>query len=324
MANRFTNKEVAFSHFLQKAKEIWGEEYDYSKFNYTKALEKGIIICKKHGEFLKSPNKHTRKGDSQGCPQCTNERMSESMKTLTHSFISRSNEKHNFRYTYNIQSEKIAMKDKVSSICAEHGEFRQVADLHMRGEGCPKCNGGVRKSREDFLQRLTSSQLNTYDYSKVHNFKRQKEKVTILCKLCGNEFKQSIDNHLQGKGCNYCRKTRGWSKTQWVDWCNKLNYESVSVYIIKLTGNDEDFYKFGISNNIKNRFGSANRLPYNYEVVEIVETNNFAFSYDLENKIRASVREFSYKPKLQFSGFTECFTKDGFNVAIQTLYKAKQ
>ena len=29
MANRFTNKEVTFSHFLQKAKEIWGEdEYD--------------------------------------------------------------------------------------------------------------------------------------------------------------------------------------------------------------------------------------------------------------------------------------------------------
>ena len=133
MANRFTNKEVAFSHFLQKAKEIWGEEYDYSKFNYTRALEKGIIICKKHGEFLKSPNKHTRKGDSQGCPQCTNERMSGSMKTLTHSFISRSNEKHNYKYTYHIQSEKIAMRNKVSIICAEHGEFKQVADLHMRG-----------------------------------------------------------------------------------------------------------------------------------------------------------------------------------------------
>ena len=35
MVNRFTNKELTFNHFLQKAKEIWGEEYDYSKFNYT-------------------------------------------------------------------------------------------------------------------------------------------------------------------------------------------------------------------------------------------------------------------------------------------------
>ena len=59
MANRFTNKELAFNHFLQKAKEIWGEEYDYSKFNYTKALDKwvgkydnGNLYLKKQLNFI--------------------------------------------------------------------------------------------------------------------------------------------------------------------------------------------------------------------------------------------------------------------------------
>lgn len=321
MGNRYVDKEVAKNHFLQNAKKIWGDTYDYSKFDYTKANTKGVIVCNKHGEFLKSPNKHTRKDSPQGCPICTNERMSDLMKTLTSDFISRSMCTHNSKYTYDIKSEKIAMKDKVNIVCKEHGVFRQVADLHMRGEGCPKCNGGVRKDKEDFLKRLTPQQLSDYDYSMVHDFKSQKEKVTILCRNCGNEFKQSVGNHLQGRGCSFCRKTRGWSKSQWIDWCNINNYQSVSVYIIKLNGNSEEFYKFGLTGNLTKRFNRTSICPYEYELVDIVETNDFGFSYDLENRIRLAVREFSYSPKLNFSGFSECFTKDGLETAIRTLSK---
>lgn len=44
--------------FIQKAKEIHGDKYDYSKSTYTGSQSKIIIICEKHGEFSPRPSDH--------------------------------------------------------------------------------------------------------------------------------------------------------------------------------------------------------------------------------------------------------------------------
>jgi hypothetical protein len=59
--------------FIKEAKEIHKDKYDYSKVFYTNSREKRekiIIICKKHGEFLQSPEDHTK--SKAGCPFCVN------------------------------------------------------------------------------------------------------------------------------------------------------------------------------------------------------------------------------------------------------------
>ena len=53
--------------FIEKAIKIHGNKYDYSKVNYTKAINKVIIICKKHGEFKQTPNTHLC---GSGCTKC--------------------------------------------------------------------------------------------------------------------------------------------------------------------------------------------------------------------------------------------------------------
>lgn len=53
--------------FIENSINIHGNKYDYSKFNYVHSKTKSIIICKKHGEFLQSPNLHLR---GHGCPKC--------------------------------------------------------------------------------------------------------------------------------------------------------------------------------------------------------------------------------------------------------------
>lgn len=46
-------------YFIQKAKQIHGEKYDYSKVDYEKSNKKVFIICKRCGkEFLQTPNSH--------------------------------------------------------------------------------------------------------------------------------------------------------------------------------------------------------------------------------------------------------------------------
>ena len=53
--------------FVEKAKQIHGNKYDYSKVDYKTRSERVIIICSKHGEFLQTPADHL---DKCGCPRC--------------------------------------------------------------------------------------------------------------------------------------------------------------------------------------------------------------------------------------------------------------
>lgn len=54
------------NEFIEKL--IYGDEYDYSKVKYERNDKKIIIICSKHGEFKKTPEKHLL--SIEGCPFC--------------------------------------------------------------------------------------------------------------------------------------------------------------------------------------------------------------------------------------------------------------
>ena len=56
--------------FIKESKDVHKDKYDYSKVCYTNSREKIIIICKKHGDFLQSPEDHTK--SKAGCPFCMN------------------------------------------------------------------------------------------------------------------------------------------------------------------------------------------------------------------------------------------------------------
>lgn len=54
--------------FIQEAKEVHGNTYDYSLVDYKQSRSNVIIICKEHGRFLQTPDNHLSK--KQGCPKC--------------------------------------------------------------------------------------------------------------------------------------------------------------------------------------------------------------------------------------------------------------
>lgn len=53
--------------FIENAKLIHGNKYNYSLVNYIKHKIKVNIICKEHGIFEQQPNNHL---SGQGCPKC--------------------------------------------------------------------------------------------------------------------------------------------------------------------------------------------------------------------------------------------------------------
>ena len=44
--------------FIESAKNIHGDKYDYSKVEYVNNSTKVCIICPEHGEFWQTPNNH--------------------------------------------------------------------------------------------------------------------------------------------------------------------------------------------------------------------------------------------------------------------------
>lgn len=54
------------SEFIEQAKQVHGNRYDYSKVVYHNNRKQVIIGCEVHGEFLQAPVVHLRAG----CPKC--------------------------------------------------------------------------------------------------------------------------------------------------------------------------------------------------------------------------------------------------------------
>lgn len=57
--------------FIEKAKEIHGDKYDYSYVDYVNQSTPVMMVCPKHGLFKQTPGQHLR---STGCPVCGKEK----------------------------------------------------------------------------------------------------------------------------------------------------------------------------------------------------------------------------------------------------------
>lgn len=121
--------------FIQKAKEIHGDKYDYSNVEYISANKKVCIICPEHGEFWQTPNKHLCK---RGCSKCGKENGIKLRTKTTQEFIRCARKKYGDLYDYS-QVEYVKAKLKVNVICKKHGVYQVSPDNHLMGKGCPKC-----------------------------------------------------------------------------------------------------------------------------------------------------------------------------------------
>lgn len=188
MSKRFTTEE-----FIEKARKIHGDKYDYSKVVYENCTKKVEIICKEHGSFWQIPINHLK---GCGCPHCGGK-----FKKDTALFIECARKIHNEKYDYR-KVEYVNNKTKVCIICPEHGEFWQAPSNHLSGQECPICKGKIKINTENFIKRAIEVHGNKYRYDKVE-YKDMNTKVCIICPEHG-EFWQTPSNHLQGKGCSAC------------------------------------------------------------------------------------------------------------------------
>jgi len=196
-------KKLTTEEFIEKAKQVYGDNYDYSKVDYVNCDTKVKIICRKHGEFEIRPD-HFLMGH--GCSKCGYERGGNKIRKSSEYFIEKAKQVHGGKYDYS-KVEYCKAKEKVCIICPEHGEFWQTPDSHLRGRKCPKCvHQSYKYTTEEFIELSRKVHGYRYDYSKVV-YKNRKTPVCIICPEHG-EFWQKPQEHIKGFGCQICNESR--------------------------------------------------------------------------------------------------------------------
>jgi hypothetical protein len=187
--------------FIDKAKKVHGEKYDYSKVEYVHSKIQVTIMCSKHGEFLQIPSNHLR---GHRCPACVDNKFN------IKKFIDKAKKVHGEKYDYS-KVEYTNSKTKVMIICPKHGEFPQIPNIHLMRHGCPLCGTITKTSNtKEFIDKAKKVHGKKYDYSKV-KYINAGIQITIICPKHG-EFPQTPTVHLMGHGCPSCNESKGEKK----------------------------------------------------------------------------------------------------------------
>lgn len=129
------SKAFTVKDFVEKAKSVHGDTYDYSITTYVNMKTPVQIICKTHGIVDVHPDAHTR---GTGCRKCADEANSANYTFTPSQFKERSALIHNgyYDYTKSVYTKAI---EKLTITCPVHGDFEQTAISHLQGHGCLGC-----------------------------------------------------------------------------------------------------------------------------------------------------------------------------------------
>ena len=202
-------KKLNTQEFVERARLIHGDKYDYSKVNYVNRRVKVMIGCPIHGFRLQYPEVHL---NGCGCRLCGIEKGAK-MRTLTkEDFVAKARIVHGDYYTYD-KVVYVNSRTQVKITCPIHGDFEQAPSSHLFGQGCPLCGLAKISQKKSLTQEQVielfkqSHPEDNYDYSKVL-YVGSTVPVEIICPIHGSFFQTPV-THIHGShGCPAC----GYSK----------------------------------------------------------------------------------------------------------------
>ena len=127
-------------------------------------------------------------------------------------------------------------------------------------------------------------------------YKNNKSKILEACKKYRNNNPKEKSG-LKGTG-NYNITLAERHKDIWIN-------TKIFLYKLKMTDiNNQVFFKYGLTKNIRNRIYG---IPYDVEVLELIELNKYDAVYKEKELLEKVI---SYTPLTKFGGHTECFIKE--------------
>lgn len=299
------------NEFTSKANRIHKGRYSYDNVDYINARTGVLIKCETHGLFKQRPDEHLK---GSGCRKCITIQRGKLRELGMTTHIERARRTHNDFYDYTLVPSEGPANRAVQIKCPKHNIFLQNFYQHSRGLGCPTCwnerRNMTHKKNEDFILDAQKKHGMTYDYSEV-KYINAHTSVSVICLMHGL-FEVTPTKHLsRGDGCPECgylkRKGIGGITESRLKKDPTLSAVDAWIYIAHMEGNGERFFKYGFTTNKypENRFAFFHIYSF---TIERTVSMSLCDAVRLENKLKKSLEK--YKPKITFSGYTECTRQD--------------
>lgn len=260
---------------------------------YKNTNENILLKCTDCGHQWSATPNNLKRGT--GCPSCANvlkktkEEIIEHLKEISPNIT--------------VKGEYINSTTPIECICNIcQNQWYPIWGNLKKGHGCPSCARNKKLTIQIAKQRLKSINENIIILNE--EYINSSSKLKCRCLECNKEWEVKWSHLNAGHGCPVCNKglvnekRREENKEKW----SKI---SAKLYIVKVYDENEEFIKVGITRHeLKLRFKD---LPYNFEVVKIIEGNLYEVSC-IEHDFFKKFNQYSYEPKKYFAGHTECFS----------------
>lgn len=198
-----SKSKITTKIFIERAKQIHAEKYDYSKVHYINSYTKVIIICPVHGEFKMLPCNHIGPQRNE-CKPCALQKRNKNLSYSNENIITIIRDLYGDRYDLS-KVQYAGYNRKITLICSKHGEFSTTPhSLFNTTHGCAQCGRTIRRSdKEEFIKKANKIHDGKYDYTKTI-YLNSRTPIIITCSKHG-DFKQKPKSHIGDKrGCPSC------------------------------------------------------------------------------------------------------------------------
>ena len=280
-------RKLTTNEFIERAKEIHGNKYNYSNVEYKNAVTKIRILCNQHGSFQQLPYNHLA---GRGCRQCNpGPNLSN-----TETFILHSQKIHGNKYDYK-KVRYVNNHTKVNIRCSIHGDFFQRPNDHLSGHACHLCANQKNstdkfKSKQEFIQNAVRIHKNRYDYT-GSNYVGCMFKLEIKCRKCKSSFWQTPNDHLDGHGCPKCVNRISKPETLFLDYIGIKNRQKY------INGRHVDGMKDNVIYEFLGDYWHGNPNKFNREDFNPKCKKTFGELYDLTLERFDFLKNLGYKVK---------------------------
>lgn len=139
---------LSFKEFLDRAREVHGDKFEYIESTFKGSLARMTIVCKDHGEFLMTPASHTH--SRQQCKLCYQDEVVASNRLK---YSQRLREKCDNSVVISDWGNFRRLADTITLDCSLHGEYSEklLNVLCTAYNGCLSCK--VLKEGESFVKK---------------------------------------------------------------------------------------------------------------------------------------------------------------------------
>lgn len=185
---------------------------------------------------------------------------------------------------------------------------KKLRNGHTKSCGCYRKEVSAKEQgyKNKLSEEIIVNRLKENGYELLSDYVRSDARATMKCVNCNLIFSRNIGSSLyETSGCPSCSKSlNGFIGSGYFAKNPEMKNVDCKLYLIEFEGNNEHFWKIGITRRAVER--RISKIPYTAKKIQTIQ-KTMQEVYEIEKAIKRQYRSLRYLPQLKFNGHSECF-----------------